>query len=122
MYAMVVGGEREPAMRLAIKYFSNAVARDSSYADAYAALATSYGFLTTGNVSDFPTRVAADSARYFAARALALNDSVPEAYEARAFVKMLSDFDWRGADADARRAVEINPYYTRRTLVRAIMY
>lgn len=121
-YEQSRGADRSVNMQNAINYFSRAVMRDSMFAEAYAALAEAYGLVATGNVSDFPYRSAVDSARQFADRAIALDDSVPAAYEARAFVKMLFDFDWDGADADARRAIEISPYYNRRIFARAIMY
>jgi TolB-like protein/tetratricopeptide (TPR) repeat protein len=113
--------EQTRTLRSAIDLFSGAIRRDSGFAQAYAAIAEEYGVLATGHVSDFPDEVAIDSARFYAERAIALNDSLPEAYEARAFVRMLYDFDWAGVDADTRKGIELDPNYTRRLYVDGIM-
>jgi eukaryotic-like serine/threonine-protein kinase len=109
--------ERQGTLLAAIRLYSQAVDADSTYAEAYAALAIAYAFIATGNVSDFPYQSAVDSARYFASRAIALDDSIAEAYEARAFVKVLHDLDLSGAEADRARAIAVNPYYHRRVHV-----
>jgi tetratricopeptide (TPR) repeat protein len=103
-------------MRLAIDFFNRALTEDSLYADAYAGLAAAYAVLGTGNLSDFNPRVAADSARIAATKALALNESLPEAHVALAMVDMLYEYDWPGAAKALARAREINPYYSRAPL------
>lgn len=113
--------EQTRTLRGAIDLYSSAIRRDSGFARAYAAMAEEYGVLATGQVSDFPARVAIDSARYYAGRAIALDASIPEAYEARAFVRMLYDFDWSGVDADTRKGIDLDPNYTRRLYVDGIM-
>jgi len=111
---------KEHSLTTAIAYYSRAVAADSEFAPAYAALAQEYALLTAG-AGGLEYRRGMDSARAFAQRAIELDDSLPEAYEARAFVKLLYDFDWKGVDTDVERAAALNPYYTRQIYVRENM-
>ncbi len=47
--------------------------------------------------------------RAAAEKALALDPNLAEAHISIALVKMYSDFDWEGAEAEFRRALELNP-------------
>jgi TolB-like protein/tetratricopeptide (TPR) repeat protein len=92
-----------------IDYFEQAIARDPSYAIAYAALADSYRLLpelTTVLASEaFP------KARTAALKALALDNSLAEAHSALANVKEDFDWDWKGAEEEYRQAIALNPGY-----------
>jgi Predicted integral membrane protein len=110
------------AMRTAIGYFKGALAEDSTYAEAYAGLAASYLIIATGNLTDFDPRVAGDSARVAATKAVFYNDSLPEAHSALATVKWLIDYDWPMANAELKKAHELNPYYSRAPLWASVYY
>jgi hypothetical protein len=109
-------------MRTAIKYFQGALDEDSTYADAYAGLAASYLIIATGNLTDFDPRVAGDSARNAATKAVFYNDSLPEAHAALSAVKWLIDYDWPAADAELKKAHDLNPYYSRTPLWASVYY
>lgn len=110
------------AMRTALRYFQGALDEDSTYAEAYAGLAASYLIIATGNLTDFDPRVAADSARIAAHKAVFYNDSLPEAHAALAGVNWLVDYDWPAANAELARAVALNPYYSRAPLWASVYY
>jgi len=76
------------------------VAIDPDYAQAYAGLALTWGWVST------PGAIAA--ARTAAMRALELDPSLPEAHAALASVKY-RDWDWEGGHAESRLALEVNP-------------
>jgi eukaryotic-like serine/threonine-protein kinase len=92
-----------------IDYFEQAVARDPRYAIAYAALADSYRLLP--ELTAVPANEAFPRARTAALKALALDNSLAEAHSALANVKEDFDWDWKGAEEEYRRAIEINPGY-----------
>jgi tetratricopeptide (TPR) repeat protein len=46
-----------------------------------------------------------------AQKALQLDESLPEAHTALAYVKFRYDWDWSGAEVEYRRAIELNPKY-----------
>jgi DNA-binding winged helix-turn-helix (wHTH) protein/TolB-like protein/Flp pilus assembly protein TadD len=104
----------------AIDEFQKAVALDPTFALAYAGLAdasTRRGFNTSGRSSEefYATSKA------LAQKALSLDPETPEAYAALGTVKRIYDWDWAGAEADFRRAIELNPNYARAHLGYALL-
>lgn len=96
----------ESALRTAIGYFQRAVARDSSYAPAYAGLAASYNLL--GAIIDPPTPSTLRG-KAAAVKALDLDPNLGEAHAALAYDLFMYDGDWPGAERHFRRAIELNP-------------
>jgi TolB-like protein/DNA-binding winged helix-turn-helix (wHTH) protein/Tfp pilus assembly protein PilF len=93
----------------AINYFQTAVTKDPTYAPAYAGLANSYSLLTGySGVRPLPYM---EKAKEAALRAVALDDSLPEAHTALALVMQNHDWDWQRAEREFKRAIELNPNY-----------
>lgn len=103
--------EREGADNLekARDYFSQAIDRQPDYALAYAGLADAYLLLATNRVLT-PTE-AVPKAKDAALKALALDDSLAEAYTSLAGIACTFEADWSGAERAYRRALAINPNY-----------
>lgn len=99
----------EPGLRNGIKYFQQAEEKDPSYALAYSGLADSYALLSDIGVvkpsDEMPKAKAA------AQKAIDVDPTLAEAYTSRAFVKLAYDWDWLGAEADFKKALELNPKY-----------
>ena len=93
--------------RKAYDYFQKAIAKDPSYALAYAGLADS--FLGLVSVSELPPEEAFTKARRAAAKALALDPSLAEAHMALGLLKFSVDWDWSGAEAEFKQATVLNP-------------
>lgn len=85
--------------------FQEAIAKDPSYALAYAGLADTYVF----GEADLDPKVAIPLARAAATKALQLDDTLSDAHAALAQVKFLGDWDWAGAEKEFRRAIVLNP-------------
>jgi serine/threonine protein kinase/tetratricopeptide (TPR) repeat protein len=96
-------------LQKSIDYFEQAVARDPTYAIAYAALADAFRLLP--ELTTVPASEAFPKARTAALKALALDNSLAEAHSALANVKEDFDWDWKGAEEEYRRAIELNPGY-----------
>jgi tetratricopeptide (TPR) repeat protein len=90
-----------------IAYFLRAIAKDPNYALAYAGLADSYHVLP--ELSAVPIEEAFPKARSAALKALEIDNSLGEAHSALANVKEDYDWDWKGAEEDYKRALELNP-------------
>ena len=91
----------------AIDFFKQAVDRDPHYALAYAGLADAYTFLSdSGYVS--PNKVRQD-AKTGASQALKIDDALPEGHISLALVREAYDWDWPGAEAEFKRALELDP-------------
>lgn len=93
------------AFEEAIEYFRQAIAKDSDLALAYSGLSDSYTLLAL--YGEGPGALAA--AKESAQKALQLDDSLAEAHTSLAAVKILTDWDWTGAEREFRRALVLNP-------------
>ena len=103
---------RGPDLERAIGYFRQATTKDPTYARAYAILAHAYALLP--GYSARPLQEAnefVEAARGAALKALELDESLPEAHTAIALIVQLQDWDWRIAEREFRRAIELNPNY-----------
>jgi len=99
----------EEGLRKAIESFDQAIGLDPEFALAHAGLADSYQvFIFHGGLSSTEYSLRAKAA---AERAIGFDDSLAEAHTALAYVKFLYDWDWAGAEAEFKRALELNPNY-----------
>ncbi len=88
--------------------FERAVREDPTYALAYAGLADCCALIATSNrTSSIATLV--DQARTAAASALEQDSELAEGHASLAFIKFRFDWDWDGAEAEFRRAIDLNP-------------
>jgi TolB-like protein/tetratricopeptide (TPR) repeat protein len=93
----------------AVEHFSRATQEDPGYALAYAGLADTYSLM--GEYYTLPPKDAFPRAREAASRALEIDDSLAEAQASLALVMAKYEWDWPGAEARFRRAIELDPSY-----------
>jgi DNA-binding winged helix-turn-helix (wHTH) protein/tetratricopeptide (TPR) repeat protein len=94
----------------ALTLFEQALLLDPDYAMAHAGLASAYLLMaSTAMLRPLPVDEAMPMARRSAERALALDETLAEAWAALGRVKMEYDWDWDGAEADLEHAVSLNP-------------
>ena len=96
-------------MRKAIDYFNQAIAKDANYALAYAGLADCYDLLH--EYSDLSPKESYPKAKAAAIKALELDDTLGEAHTSLAYSLVNYDWDWRGAEKEYQRAIQLNPNY-----------
>jgi serine/threonine-protein kinase len=93
----------------ALTLFEQALALDPDYAMAHAGLASTYLLMaSTAMLRPLPVDEAMPMARRSAERAIALDETLAEAWAALGRVKMEYDWDWDGAEADLEHAVALN--------------
>lgn len=100
-------GSTSDELARAERFFLEAIDHDPSYAAPYAGLASCYviqAWLTSSPHDDILPR-----ARAAAARALELDRDLSDVYVATGEIKTHFDWDWRGAETDFLRAIELNP-------------
>ena len=102
--------QRTPdALRAAVVDFEQALGADSRYAPAYAGLADCYSLMAYyGLERELPLL---EDAMKASQQALELDSTLGEAYASRALARTFLNFDWKGAEEDYRRAIELNPKY-----------
>ena len=100
----------DQSIRKGIDYFQRAIAADPDYALAHAGLALAYAEQASGAGGG---TARPDEAYHFAMEAvraaLALDGELGEAHAVLALLKMTHDFDWAGAEAEFKLALELSP-------------
>jgi serine/threonine-protein kinase len=100
----------EESIKKGIDYYERAIAADPEYALAYAGIALANGELAAGQGGG---SIRPDEAYHRAmeavTKALALDSELGEAHSVLALLKMVHDFDWAGAEAEFKLALELSP-------------
>src|SRR6266704_2612032 len=94
----------------AVEYFNRAIHEDPNDARSYAGLAHCYIVLPM--LTDMSEGEGFDKAQEAAKRALALDDSLPEAHLAIAEALLYHDWNFAGAEREFRKTLELNPNYS----------
>ena len=98
----------EADLQEAVRFFQQAIAQDSTYAEAWAGLADAY-VLRPFYSSFITTRETVPKAEAAARRALALNPRLGPAHAALAYALMNYDWQWARADSEFRLAITLSP-------------
>ena len=102
----------DSAARRGLEYFQQAVALDSTYAMAWAGLARMHLRVSTTNDTVMSRRARLALAEKAALRAIALDDSLADAHLSLSGVRR-SNLDMASADAELRRAIDLEPMKAR---------
>jgi eukaryotic-like serine/threonine-protein kinase len=95
--------------RKSIAYLQQAIDREPSLVLAHAGLADSFGLLTEYHAA--PARETYAQAKRAATRALAIDDESAEAHTSLGYIRQFYEWDWPAAEAEYRRAIDLNPNY-----------
>ncbi len=99
----------EEGYQKSLEYFQEAIEKDPAYALAYTGIADYYNLL--GYYDYLPPKEAFPKAKAAAEKALEMDETLAEAHNSLAMVKENYDWDWKGAEREYRRAIELNPSY-----------
>jgi TolB-like protein/DNA-binding winged helix-turn-helix (wHTH) protein len=99
----------EAGFKHAAEYFQQAIAKDPNYAQAYAGLADTFGLMSTWYMA--PQGEFMPKARAAALKALELDETLAEAHTSLALIEENYNYDWRTAEKEFRRAIQLNPDY-----------
>lgn len=97
------------AMMSAEGFFQKAIQADPGYAPSYAGLADCYQVMV--NLEQLKIDKGFAQARKAAQKALELDGTLAEAHTSMASIKEDFDWDWQGAEAEYKQALEFNPNY-----------
>jgi serine/threonine-protein kinase len=92
-----------------IDLFKQAAARDPQYALAYAGLADTYVLMADYGFSN--PKDALEQAQTAVAKALSLDENLAEAHTTLGHLKLYYYWDWKDAEAQFKRAVDLEPNY-----------
>jgi TolB-like protein/Tfp pilus assembly protein PilF len=91
----------------ALGYFHKAIEKDPSFAPAYAGLAGAYWALGENGLLEYSK--AYSQAKLAARKAIELDGNLADGHAVLAETMADFDWDWTGAEAEFRRAIELNP-------------
>jgi len=101
----------EKGLKEAIRHFESAIRHDPDFALAYTGLADAYSILASYSLEFIPPREGFPKAKAAAEKALSLDDQLAEAHASLGLVKFYYDWDWKEAEAEFKKALELNPGY-----------
>jgi serine/threonine protein kinase/tetratricopeptide (TPR) repeat protein len=100
----------QEGLRQGLEYFERAIKEDPTYALAHAGVALVYVVLGLGHgTGEVNPAEAYSKARQAVAKALDLDSELGEGHALLAFLKFVADFDWAGAEAEYKLAIELSP-------------
>lgn len=102
-------GMTAATVKKSIEHFQAAISEDPDHAPSHAGLASAYALLATAPFDLLPPHEAMPKAETAARKSVELDDSLAEAHTALALVLHHYHWDWKGAEASYRRAIELNP-------------
>jgi tetratricopeptide (TPR) repeat protein len=94
-------------VRSSVGYFQQAIDADPTYALAYVGLADAYGALALS--VDMPATEFYPKSKAAAQKALEIDDTLAEAHTALGFSTQFYDWDFRTAETQYKRALELDP-------------
>jgi TolB-like protein/DNA-binding winged helix-turn-helix (wHTH) protein/Tfp pilus assembly protein PilF len=101
-----LGEDTRESVNKAIQYFQEGIAKDPKNARLYSALAEAYDAATTYYS---PPAEVMPRAKEAALRAVELDPNLASGHVRLGYVHLFFDWDWPGAEAEYRRALQINP-------------
>jgi TolB-like protein/DNA-binding winged helix-turn-helix (wHTH) protein/Flp pilus assembly protein TadD len=100
------------ALKTAKSDFEESIRKDSSFALAYSGLADSYVYLAFSGQGELSPDRAYKSAKEALNKALALDDSIGEAYDTLGLLSWRFDWDWDAAERHFDQAIALAPSYS----------
>ena len=100
----------QETVQKAVEYFQRAIDRDPGYAPAHSGLADCYsssGF--SYDLASLAPEEAFTKAKAATAKALEIDEKLPDAHNSLGFIKLAYDWDFAGAEAEFKRALELDP-------------
>jgi len=101
----------QKGLKAAIQHFENSIKHDPNFALAYTGLADAYSILASYSLEYIPPREGFPKAKTAAEKALSLDDHLAEAHASLGLVKFYYEWDWSSAEAELKKALELNPGY-----------
>ena len=98
-----------PDLESALDYFELALEKDPNFALAYAGIA--HVWLGRNQQGFSPASETTPKAKAAVERALELDSTLAEVHHVSAGIRAWAEWDWEGAEAEYRRAIELNPNY-----------
>jgi TolB-like protein/DNA-binding winged helix-turn-helix (wHTH) protein/Tfp pilus assembly protein PilF len=107
-------------LKKSLPLFQKAIEKDPNYALGYSGLADYYSmsYVRFGTLS---RNEACPNGEAAALKAVELDGSLAEGHQSLAALRLYCDWDWRGAESELKRAIQLNPNYAEAHRVYAVL-
>lgn len=99
------------SIQAALGHFERSTQQDSTFALPYASMAYCYTLIGVAGYGGIPVQLAGAKAKEAVANALRLDPTLAEAHAASGYIKFRIDWDWKGAEYELKKAIELKPGY-----------
>ncbi len=99
------------SIQLSLQHFEKSIKQDSLFALPYVSLAYAYTLIGVAGYGSVPRDVAEAEAKEAIMKALSIDETSAEAHAALAYIKFRIDWDWKEAEKEFKRAIELKPSY-----------
>jgi TolB-like protein/Tfp pilus assembly protein PilF len=99
------------SIQASIPHFEKSILEDAEFALPYASLAYAYTLIGVAGYGNIPRAVAETKAKEAVMKALQIDETLAEAHAALGYIKFRIDWDWKGAEKEFKRAIELKPSY-----------
>jgi serine/threonine protein kinase len=99
----------QSGLQKGIRYFQDAISKDTRYALAYSGLSDCFQML--GGYRILPPEKAFSQSREAATKALAIDKRLAEAHTSLALTTLYFDWDWKTAEREFKAAIRLGPRY-----------
>jgi TolB-like protein/Flp pilus assembly protein TadD len=96
-----------------IDYFRDAIKLDSDYSLAYVGIADCYTLMGGAGYSNLPQDEIFQRAKEAVNKALKLDQTLAEAYNAQAYINFRLEWNWEEAEQNFKKAIELKPGYAK---------
>lgn len=102
--------QRTPqSIQAAVGHFEKAIASDPTSALTYTNLAYGYTLMGVAGYGNIDRKEAETKARDAVMKALSIDPTLAEAHAALGYIRFRIDWDWKGAEQELKRAIELKP-------------
>jgi TolB-like protein/Tfp pilus assembly protein PilF len=99
------------SIQASITHFEKSIQEDVEFALPYASLAYAYTLIAAAGYGNIPRNVAESKAKKAVMKALQIDETLAEAHAALGYIKFRIDWDWKGAEKEFKRAIQLKPGY-----------
>ena len=99
------------SIQASVQHFEKSIQQDPSFVLPYASLAYAYTLIGVAGYGRISRDTAVTKARKAVMKALDIDETLAEAHAASGYIKFRIDWDWKGAEKELKRAIELKPGY-----------
>ncbi len=108
----LLNSRNSSGIQSSLEHFKNAIDHDPEFSLPYSSLAYAYTLIAAAGYGNIPKEDASQKAKVYVQRALEIDSTLAEAHAALGYIRFRIDWNWKGAEKEFKRAIELKPNYS----------